>query len=150
MNGQSAGLDDIPVELAEAIEAVYRQADIFASAKSPAESGLMPEEGHLQHRLSVYNERVTRLKMKLDIIPGALEALRSIDRAVQPRLYRYMVTLYLDVLKYDIRDASQKSGLRRSRRTAMEARYGSVPQVGAWQITRVAADRGSRCSHPGR
>jgi hypothetical protein len=120
-------LDDIPIALAEAIEAVHRQAERFASARGLVDSGLMPEEGDLQHGLSIYNERFARLKMKLEIIPRALEALRSIDRRVQPQAYRYMVTLYLDVLKYDIRDASFKSALRRSVERLWKRATGQYP-----------------------
>jgi hypothetical protein len=108
-------LDDIPIELAEAIRAVWRQAEAFAASGDPTSSGLMPKKtGDLQRDLSTYNERFVRLQMKLEkIIPTALKTLRSIDPKVQPRFYQYTVTLFLDILKYDIRDATSKSALRR-------------------------------------
>ena len=106
-------LDDIPIELAAAIRAVWRQAEAFAAAGSIERSGLMPQNGSLLQRLNTYDERFLRLQMKLDIISSALKTVRSINPKEQPRLYNYMVTLFLDVLKYDIRDASNKTGLRR-------------------------------------
>lgn len=108
-------LADLPVELAEAIRAVWRQAEAFASSGDPINSDLMPKEkGDLISALHTYDERFVRLKAKLEsFIPNALKRVRSIDPYVQPRLYKYMVMLFLDVLKYDIRNASSKSGLRR-------------------------------------
>ncbi len=108
-------LDDIPIELAEAIRTVWRQAEAFVSSGDPISSGLMPKKrGGLLRALHTYNERFVRLQAKLEsFIPNALRTVRSINPQVQPRLSKYMVTLFLDVLKYDIRDASSKSGLRR-------------------------------------
>ena len=51
--------------------------------------------------------------MKLELIPSAIETVRSIDPQAQPRLLEFMVTLYLDVLRYDIDNAENKCGLRR-------------------------------------
>ena len=108
-------LDDIPIELADAIHTVWRQAEAFVSSGDPISSGLMPKTtGTLLHDLNTYDERSVRLQAKLEsVIPNALKTVRSIDPRVQPRLSKYMATLFLDVLKYDIRDASSKSGLRR-------------------------------------
>ena len=109
----SHDLDDLPTELADTIRAVTRQAEKFAAAGDITRSGLMPEKGGFLQRLNTYDERCLRLKMKLEVIPSALKGVRSVDPRVQPRLYKYMVTLALDILKYDIPNASIKSGLRR-------------------------------------
>lgn len=110
-------LDGIPAELAETIRVIWRQAETIASSgdpiKSAIKSGLMPKPGDFRASLHTYNERFLRLKMKLDIIPKAIATLRSIDPKVQPRLYQYMVTVYLDVLKYDIKNVTEKSAVRR-------------------------------------
>jgi len=98
----SQDLEDLPTELAETIRAVTRQAEAFAAAGDIMCSGLMPEKGSVLQRLNTYDERFLRLKMKLEIIPSALKGVRAIDPLVQPRLY-----------KYDIQNASTKSGLRR-------------------------------------
>jgi len=78
-------LQDLPAELAQAIREVYRQAEVFANAPDRISGGLMPESS-AEERLAASNRRVTRLRMKLEIIPSALDALRGIDRHVQPRL----------------------------------------------------------------
>lgn len=108
-------LDDIPIKLADAIRAVWRQAEAFASSGDPVSSGLMPKKrGDLLRDLHTYDEHLLRLQAKLEsFIPNALRAVRSINAQVQPRFYKYTEKFFLDVLKYDIRDAANKNSIRR-------------------------------------
>ena len=115
MNEKAIRLDDIPQELADSIRLVYSYMDELATLPSERyfQSRIMPKKGDPKNRLKTFVKRVGRLKMKFGLIPSFIESLGKIDKATQPRLYRYMVALYLDVIKYDIPNAAEKSGLRR-------------------------------------
>ena len=111
-------LEGIPTDLAEAIRDVWHQADAVISSETGSQAFSAPtpkRDDRIKHWTDwkEYVKRSHRLHMKLELIPTALETIRSIDPQAQPRLLYFMVTLYLDVLKYDIDDAQNKCGLRR-------------------------------------
>lgn len=115
MNEKTIRLDDIPQELADSIRLVYSYMDELATLPSEQyfQSRIMPKKGDPKNRLKTFVKRISLLKMKVALIPSCIESLGKIDKATQPRLYRYMIDLYLDVIKYDIPNAVGKSGLRR-------------------------------------
>ena len=111
-------LEGIPNDLAEAIRDVWHQADavVVCETASQSFSALTPgrdDRIRCWTDWKEYVKRSHRLNMKLELIPSVLETIRSIDPQAQPRLLEFMVTLYLDVLKYDIDNAQNKCGLRR-------------------------------------
>jgi hypothetical protein len=111
-------LEGIPTDLAEAIRDVWHQADTVIVSKTTGQAFSTLTSKQDEHikcwtDWKEYVKRYHRLHMKLKLIPSAIETIRSIDPQAQPRLLEFMVTLYLDVLKYDIDDAQNKCGLRR-------------------------------------
>ena len=110
-------LEGIPSDLAEAIRDVWHQADAVISSEpgSQAFSALARKRDRIRNWPD-WKEHVKqshRLSMKLELIPSVLETIRVIDPQAQPRLLDFMVTLYLDVLRYDIDNAENKCGLKR-------------------------------------
>lgn len=108
-------LEGIPTDLAEAIRDVWHQADALIAGKTFSQrlSAFTPKRDDFMKCWTEYVKGSHRLNMKLKLIPSAIETIRSIDPQAQPRLLEFMVTLYLDVLKYDIDNAQNKCGLRR-------------------------------------
>jgi len=108
-------LSDIPKELADSIRLVFSYMEELAQLPSDSyfQSRLMPKKGSPKKRLQIFTQRGMYLRTKSDIIPSCLDTLRKIDTSTQPNLYQYMVDLYLDVIKYNIRNAAKKTGIRR-------------------------------------
>lgn len=113
-------LDDLPYELANTVANVYYKCfdqafDVMKRASNnpgwiPKE---MKRETDMLKGLTSFVENSARFKSDFETVPNFIEGLREIDKHEQPNLYQYTVDFILDCLKYDIKDAHKKTGLRR-------------------------------------
>jgi hypothetical protein len=111
-------LDDIPHELANTIaNAYYRYLSYVKYRANPNHPGWLPKEMKRetdpQKGLRAHIEEYATIKTDFDAAIKFVELLRSIDKHKQPRYYQFLVDFILDCLKYDIKNAQTKSGLRR-------------------------------------
>ena len=97
-------LDDIPPELANTIANVYYS--FYAQATGGSTSFVHDDiKAFIEDTASV----LSSYKYAQEFVGG----LRKIDRRKQPVLYDFTVEFILDILKYQIDRAHEKSGLRR-------------------------------------
>jgi len=113
-------LDDLPYELANTVANVYYKYfnHTFEVMRQAANNpGWIPKEMKRETDLRVgllsFLEDSARVMSDVEAVPGFIELLRKIDKRRQPNLYQNRVELILDCLKYDIKDAHKKIGLRR-------------------------------------
>jgi hypothetical protein len=113
-------LDDIPYELANTVANVYYRyfnhaVDVMKQAAN--NPGWIPKqmkrEIDMLAGMTSFVEDTVRFKSDLEAVPEFIQGLRNIDKRSQPNLYQYAVDFLLDCLKYDIKDAHKKAGLRR-------------------------------------
>jgi hypothetical protein len=120
IQGDLGSLDDIPYELANTIANVYykyflQQADMMKRATNP---GWIPEEmkreTNMKAAMDSFIEKWEKLQTDFDAASEFIKSLRGIDKREKPNLYQYSVNFILDCLKYDIKNAQGKTGLRRT------------------------------------
>ena len=100
-------LDDLPHDLANTIANYYYKSNEIAS-------GVANQRNiDLRQRLTSYVNEAETVIHWIKIIPELIKGLRKIDRHKQPIAYSYLVNYLLDVLKYNIPNASKKSHIRR-------------------------------------
>ena len=97
-------LDDIPPELANTVANVYYTFYARATAPNTPES--------TKDLRSFIDDTATVLSNH-KYVKQHVDGLRRIDKRAKPMLYDYTVTFILDVLKYRIDRAHDKTGLRR-------------------------------------
>ena len=112
-------LDDLPCELANTVANVYYQyfnhgSEMRQAANRP---GWIPKEmkrdPDMRVGMASFIENSTRIMANFEAAQKYVEVLRGIDKRRQPNNYQAMVDFILDCLKYDIKDAEKKMGLRR-------------------------------------
>ncbi len=97
---------DLPREVLNTIANIYYQAFLPVESREPT--------GHnLPSALKDFINENARLTAAIEHIPRMIQALRAIDKRARPDLYDYSVEFFLDILKYKIADADNKTGLRR-------------------------------------
>ena len=97
-------LDDIPPELANTIANVYYRFYARATALSTPSGS---------ENLRSFIEDTATVLSSHKYVKQIVDGLRRIDKRAKPALYDYTVTFTLDVLKYQIDRAQDKSGIRR-------------------------------------
>lgn len=97
-------LDDIPRELANTIANVYYKFYARATALSTPSGS---------EDLKSFIEDTATILSSHKYVKQYIGGLRRIDKRAKPVLYSYTVTFILDILKYQIDGAQDKSGLRR-------------------------------------
>lgn len=111
-------LYDLPYELANTVANVYYryfQHAIELMRQSADNRGWIPKEREkdMWAGLSSFLDDTARLNSDFEAVPKFIEGLRRIDKHSQPKLYQFTVDFILDCLKYDIKRAHEKTGLRR-------------------------------------
>ena len=97
---------DLPRELLNTIANIYYQFFLPVESREPT--------GHdLPTVLKNFINDNASLNAGVEHMPGMIEALRAIDKRTRPDVYDYSVEYYLDILKYKIADAGNKTGIRR-------------------------------------
>lgn len=130
-------LDDLPYELANTVANVYYRYFNYAvdvmkqAANNP---GWIPKqmkrETDMLSGLTSFLEDSARFKSDFEAAPEFIEGLREIDKHKQPNLYQFSVDFILDCLKYDIKDAQKKIGLRRMiERKFSKAKEREIPSL---------------------
>ena len=109
------GLNDIPHELANTIANLYYK---FLRTKKEFEKSkyIIPsllEGGDISEKMPQWICDQEKVLAFLPIIPDNVKYLRSLDKKKQPHLYKMWVDFFLDCIKYNIKNAIKKSGLRR-------------------------------------
>ena len=113
-------LDDIPHELANTVANVYykyfdQTLDMMKRAIN--NPGWIPKEvkreTNMLKGLTSFLKNSARFKSDFEAAPKFIEGLRKINKHEQPDLYQHTVEFILDYLKYNIKDAHKKTGLRR-------------------------------------
>jgi hypothetical protein len=107
-------LSDLPPELANTIANYYYKFYLFSldMQKNPIPSMVSKEKDIFKGLKKFSLEAETRLAM-MEILPSNINELRSIDKNRNPGKYYSFLFLLLDVYKYEIKNTSKKSGLRR-------------------------------------
>ncbi|MDM7987105.1 MAG: hypothetical protein QUS13_07225 [Smithella sp.] len=113
-------LDDIPHELANTVANVYyryfnQEFDVMKQgSKNPF---WIPKQVKRQPDLltgfTSFVEDTAKFTSDFKVAPKSIQGLREIDKRSQPNAYQFAVDYILDCLKYDIKDAHKKIGLRR-------------------------------------
>ena len=108
------GLDDFPKELANTFANIYYA---YLELLKEAEHGDLASYGMNLRRdvfdsLKEFSYRATFVLGHIQNIPAYVDGLRQI-RHQDPELYRFLTELYLDILKYRIERAHEKSPVRR-------------------------------------
>lgn len=113
-------LDDLPRELANTVANVYYRYFVLSCdtvIRSQGNHNWLPKcksgDEPLSEVMSSFFKDVAQFKTDIESVPGFIEGLRRIDKARQPKLYRFTVKFILDCLKYNIPKASEKTLLRR-------------------------------------
>ena len=113
-------LHDLPYELANPVANVYYRYfkhAIEVMKQSANNPGWIPKEiereKDMRAGLSLFLDDTARLNSDFEAVPKFIEGLRGIDKYRQPKLYQFTVDFILDCLKYDIKNAHKKTGLRR-------------------------------------
>lgn len=113
-------LDDFPYEVANTVANVYYRffnhaVDVMKQADN--NPGWIPKkmkrETDMLAGLTSFFEDSARFKSDFEAAPRFVKGLRDIDKHKQPNLYQFTVDFILDCLKYNIKDAQKKTGLRR-------------------------------------
>jgi hypothetical protein len=115
---QLGTLNDLPRELANTIANVYYRYFEFSLNAIGALSrpGGLPKHVHqlgLQEGMKAFVGDHARFTTDVDHVAEQIENLRQVDKRTQPNMYRFIVHLMLEVYKYDIDNAWDKTGLRR-------------------------------------
>lgn len=127
-------LDDLPYELTNTVANVYyryfdQAFDITKRANN--NPGWIPKEmkrgADIFEGLSSFLEKTAKIKSDFKKLPTFIEGLREIDKHEQPKLYQFTVDFILDCLKYDIKDAHKKTGIRRM--IERKVRKGKVHEI---------------------
>jgi hypothetical protein len=113
-------LDDTPYELANTVANVYYRffsLSIGVMKDAAGNPGWIPRqmkrETDMVAGLTSFVEDTARFTSDIKATPKLIEGLREIDKQRQPNLYQFTVDFILDCIKYDIKDAHKKTGLRR-------------------------------------
>ena len=128
-------LKDLPYELANTVANIYYRWFNFASyVIQNSKPGWIPTningETGLVDNLMSFSEKLARYQSEYENIPGLIHDLRNIKRDQQPNLYAYAVEFILDDLKYKIKNAHKKTGLRRLiERKFMQNRIEEIPNL---------------------
>jgi TPR repeat protein len=136
---QHGTLDDFPRELANTVANVYyRFSEVVDSGMDGAMNQLLDAPG-------AWLSEQAQLSADVKTVMGLSEDLREIDKDKQPNLYRHVVEFMLDVLKYRITNAHEKTGLRRTiERHLRRSKVDEIPDLieRLWDTARRAAERG--------
>ena len=113
-------LDDLSRELANSVANVYyRYFDhAFNLMKQSANNpGWIPKEmkreTDMRIGLKSFLEDSAKLKIDFESAPKFIKALREVGKNSKPGTYQYIVDFIIDCIKYNIKDAQKKTGLRR-------------------------------------
>jgi len=110
-------LDDLPYELANTVANVYYRFFAFGLDAIKREPHSLPtcirRETSLAKGMATFMQDTTRSITDVESVPAFIKGLREIVKHQQPNLYQYSVDFILDCLKYDIKNAHEKTGLRR-------------------------------------
>lgn len=130
-------LDDLPHELANTVANVYYRyfnhtVDMMKQAAN--NPGWIPKqvkrETDMLAGLTSFMEDTARFMSDLKTVSKFIKALREIDKHREPNPYQLAVEFILDCLKYDIKDAHKKTGLRRMiERKFRNARVQEIPNL---------------------
>lgn len=97
---------DLPRELLNTVANIYYQAFFPIECRPPT--------GHnMPAVLQSFIIENARLAAGVEHMPRIIQSLRKIDRHAKRGLYDYSVEFLLDVFKYQIADAGNKTGVRR-------------------------------------
>lgn len=130
-------LDDIPHELANTVANVYyRYFNLAVDMMKQAANnpGWIPKqmkrEPDMLASFTSFVEDTARFKSDFEAVPKFIQGLREIDKRSQPNLYQFTVDFILDCMKYDIKDAHKKTGLRRMiERKFSKAKEREIPNL---------------------
>jgi hypothetical protein len=130
-------LDDLPHELGNTIANVYyryfeHSLDVIKRGNN--NPGWIPKEvkqdSDLLRGMGQFAENIARFKSDVQSAPKFIEGLREIDKHKQPNLYQMTVDIILDVLKYDLNDVFNKTGIRRMiERKFKKSAYKEIPNL---------------------
>lgn len=130
-------LDDIPRELANTVANVYyRFFNLAVDEKKRATNNpnrlpkQVKREPDISNGLKSFFEDTARFTSDVKTVAGFIRGLRGIDKLAKPNLYQFTVDFILDCLKYDIKDAHKKTGLRRMmERKFSKAKKREIPNL---------------------
>jgi hypothetical protein len=130
-------LDDIPRELANTVANVYyRFFNLAVDERKQAANNpnwiprQVKREPDMSDGLTAFFEDTVRSKCDFESVAGFIKGLRGIDKRSKPNLYQFTVDFILDCLKYDIKDAHKKTGLRRMiERKFSKAKKRDIPNL---------------------
>jgi hypothetical protein len=117
IRNELGSLDDLPYELANTVSNVYYQYFNHISdggVQTSKNPGFISTEMKRKTGMSIgLASFIARIITDYKTAPKSVKLIRSIDKHREPYIYQEAVELTIDCLKYDIKDAQKKSGLRR-------------------------------------
>jgi len=124
-------LTDLPDELANTIVNIYyRACELLLHDNRPdALPRAVKQSGDIEDGMREHIASLGALT-KQEAIPKMIAALRSVDRHHQPNLYAMTYNFVLDVLKYEIKNASNKPEIwRRVERLFRRGLVKEIPRL---------------------
>ncbi|MFC1553385.1 hypothetical protein ACFL7D_02015 [candidate division KSB1 bacterium] len=131
INSQLGQLDDIPYDLANTIANIYYKYFLIGEdlIQNPIPKSIIREENIL-NEMQAFRKEHHNLEFKLKAIPDLLMQLRSIKKDKCPNLYNMWVHVCYDILKYDIKFAMKKTGIRRAiERYFKRSKVNEIPRL---------------------
>jgi hypothetical protein len=109
-------LEDIPRELANTIVNIYLRYDLLYSKRGfiPNNKISSDKKNNLAPVMTAFAQTSIQTIAKMKYIKGMIQELRKIDKNSEKVAYEYAIEYMLDILKYNIKDAEKKMGIRRT------------------------------------
>lgn len=110
------GIDDLPYELQNTVANLYYDFYLLNDRFANTENGIpkvFKKEGDALESLRDLTMDSLFLTHHVPKIPEYINSIRKIRRE-EPEIYDYWIELFLDMLKYKIKNTFKKNGIRRS------------------------------------
>lgn len=134
IKSQIGTLTDLPRELATTVANVYYRFSLklLEISETKERGGILPDsikqeigKKPLSNLFEDFTYSHANILSDVKAIPEFIKGLRNIDKNKQPNLYRYSVDFILDCLKYDVKNAMHKTGIRRM----IERKFKKVDEI---------------------
>jgi len=126
-------LNDLPHELANTFANIYYKFFELNEKIDNSETGMpsiFAEEGNIFEVLKNFSRESQFILVHIKKIPEYVQGFREIDKIQQPNVYNLLVNLYLDILKYRIKNAHKKIGIwRRMERIFKSNSVNEIPNL---------------------
>jgi len=126
MNKYVGSISDLPYELGNTFANLYLRFILHEKRFEYNENKIphfFSEDGDIIQSIKSLEEEHQFLMTHIKYLPEYIEDLRKLAKRNRPDLYSLLVEVYLDGLKYRIKDAYKKNGIRRKIERVFHKKY---------------------------